>query len=324
MRLGALVSLALLVTACAGDSDGTGASSSPDEPGSPAAEASVSPAAPVGPVGLDPDFAADAADLAALAQAAAQSIPQAGSIAPRDSPVLGGDISWPQCPTGMGIEHKQTLGLPMPTAEAEFVIIGLTNGPGFHANPCLSDQAAYARKRGLLTAAYAVASYPSDAELDAYGQQGPYDGTTPAGALKNVGYQQAKFNVASMRAARLASPLVWIDVEPVPYYEWSTSTGANAAVVVGAARAYADAGLSVGVYSTPYLWDGVVGDLELGVPEWRAAGQSSRAEAERRCAPDWSIQGGEAVLGQWVEDRRDKNVTCPGAERELGRWFAAN
>ena len=65
-----------------------------------------------------------------------------------------------------------------------------------------------------------------------------------------------------------------------------------------------------------------MGDLSLGVPEWRAAGQTSRAEAESRCGPDWVIQGGEAVLGQWVEDSRDKNVTCPGAERPLGEFFA--
>ena len=65
-----------------------------------------------------------------------------------------------------------------------------------------------------------------------------------------------------------------------------------------------------------------MGDLSLGVPEWRAAGQTSRAEAESRCGRDWVIQGGEAVLGQWVEDSRDKNVTCPGAERDLGEFFA--
>ena len=45
----------------------------------------------------------------------------------------------------MGIEHKETSGQPMPTAEAEYVVVGLTNGPGFHANPCLADQVAWVR-----------------------------------------------------------------------------------------------------------------------------------------------------------------------------------
>ena len=65
----------------------------------------------------------------------------------------------------------------------------------------------------------------------------------------------------------------------------------------------------------------MVGNLSLGVPEWRAAGQTSRAEATSRCGPDWMIQGGAAVLGQWVEHGRDQNITCPGVHRDLGRWF---
>ena len=34
-----------------------------------------------------------------------------------------------------------------------------------------------------------------------------------------------------------------------------------------------------------------------------------------------SIQGGPAVMGQWVEANRDMNVTCPGISADLGRWF---
>ena len=48
-------------------------------------------------------------------------------------------------------------------------------------------------------------------------------------------------------------------------------------MIVGAARGYTDAGYPIGVYSTPLLWSGVVGELSLGVPEWRAAGQTSAA-----------------------------------------------
>ena len=65
----------------------------------------------------------------------------------------------------------------------------------------------------------------------------------------------------------------------------------------------------------------MVGDLALDVPEWRAAGQTSRAEALRRCRDDWVIQGGKGVLGQWVEGGRDLNVTCPGASTAVRRWF---
>ena len=58
------------------------------------------------------------------------------------------------------------------------------------------------------------------------------------------------------------------------------------------------------------------------MPEWRAAGQTSADEALSRCGDDWVIQGGEAVLGQWVQDDRDMNLTCPGVSADLSAWFA--
>ncbi len=237
-----------------------------------------------------------------------------------DEPVLGADISWPQCPPGMGIPQKRSQGSPLPVDEARYVIVGLTNGPGFYPNPCLASQVDYVRSRGLMIGAYAVASYPEAGRIAQHGDDGPYDGSTRLGALANTGFQQARFNVGSMKGAGLLTPAVWIDVEPVPSFEWSSDREANAAVVAGVARGYQDAGYRIGVYSTPYLWEGVVGDLELGVPEWRAAGQTSPEEALSRCSDEWVIQGGDAVIGQWVQDNRDMNLTCPGVT-DLAAWF---
>ena len=241
---------------------------------------------------------------------------------PRDlGPVLGADISWPQCPKGMGIPQKRSHGAPMPIDAARYVIIGLTNGPGFYPNPCLAGQTAWVKSRNLMAAAYSVISYPEQRHFNAYRSKGPYDGSTRLGALSNVGYQQAVFNLGTMKRARLQSPIIWLDVEPVPDFDWPRDLTANAAVVRGAARGYTDAGYRIGAYSTQALWEHVVGNLRLGIPEWRAAGQTSRAEALRRCGPDRMFQGGDAVLGQWVEADRDMNVTCPGASREMLRWF---
>jgi hypothetical protein len=235
--------------------------------------------------------------------------------------VLGGDISWPQCPKGMGIPEKRSLGLPMPLPQAKFVIIGLTNGPAFTPNPCLADQVRWVAERRLMAAAYAVTSYPDAATLRRFGDEGPYDGSTRLGALRNVGYQQAMFNVAALQQAGLHTPVVWIDVEPVPVFEWSNDKVANSAVVEGVARGYTDAGFQIGAYSTQALWEAVVGDFRLGIPEWRAAGQTSRQEALSRCGDDAMFQGGPGVIGQWVEAERDQNVTCPGTEGEMFRWF---
>jgi hypothetical protein len=236
-------------------------------------------------------------------------------------PILGGDVSWPQCPKGMGIPQKRSLGLPMPLESAEFVLLGLTNGPGFTPNPCLASQVAWVRQRRLWAAAYAVHSYPDAGTLARYGGEGPFDGDTRLGALRNVGYQQALFNLDTMRGAQLQTPIVWLDVEPVPIFVWSADREANAAVIFGAARGYTDAGFKIGAYSTPALWEGVVGGLRLGIPEWRAAGQTSREEALSRCGQDWVIQGGRSVLGQWVESGRDRDITCPGTSTQMERWF---
>ena len=235
--------------------------------------------------------------------------------------VEGGDVSWPQCPKGMGIPQKPTLGLPMPLPSAKFVILGLTNGPAFTPNPCLASQVQWVKERRLLAAAYAVNSYPNGETLARYGKKGPFDGDSKLGALSNVGYQQARFNLATLKRSGLQTPIVWLDVEPVPIFVWSSDTTANAAVVRGAARGYTDAGYRIGAYSTQALWATVVGNLRLGIPEWRAAGQTSRAEALRRCGRDRMFQGGNPVLSQWVEDNRDLNVTCPGTSAEMTRWF---
>ncbi|KQT92130.1 hypothetical protein ASG49_09205 [Marmoricola sp. Leaf446] len=239
----------------------------------------------------------------------------------RSGPVLGGDISWPQCPRGLGIPERRTLGLPLPPPEAEYVVIGLTNGPSFTANPCLADQVGWARQRGLPTSAYVVLSGPYADTLARFGGRGPFDAGTEAGRLANLGHAQARYALGVMRRAGLETPFVWLDVEPVPAFEWSDDPAANAQVVRGAARAWTDAGFGIGVYSTASLWAGVVGDLELGLPEWRAAGETSRAEALRRCGPASRIQGGPAVMGQWLQDSRDHDVTCPGAAADLGRYF---
>ncbi|MGO4257682.1 hypothetical protein [Marmoricola sp. RAF53] len=311
MRIGPVLGAGLLLLALAGCGDGSAA---PDAAGTPASPSST--LTPEGDGELVPPGLTDDVPLPDLT--ATPKPPSAPKPADR---VYGADVSWPQCPKGMGIPQKRSQGAPMPTAAAQFVIIGLTNGPSFVANPCIADQVGWARQRDLPVAAYAVVSYPDAATLARYGGTGPYDASTRLGALRNTGYQAALFNLSTLKAAGLPTPIVWVDVEPVTGFAWSSDTVANAAVVQGTAKAYADAGFRVGFYSTPNLWKRVVGDLRIGGPEWRAAGQTSQAEALRRCAGDWSFQGGPGVLGQWVEDGRDRDVACPGAVGDVRTWF---
>ncbi len=314
-RLGCLLLACLLasVAACGGGSDEAGPAAATSPSSTRSSSGPSSGPTPEGdgelvPPGLD------------IALPDLTTTPKPGTVGPVR--LYGADVSWPQCPKGMGIPERKSHGAPMPTEAARFVVIGLTNGPAFTPNPCLSDQVAWAQQRDLLVAAYAVTSYPTRTDLVRYGSDGPYDGDTRLGELRNVGYQAAQYNLENMRVAGLPSPVIWVDVEPLTIFEWSPDEVANAAVVEGTVKGYQDAGFKVGFYSTPLLWRRIVGDLRFGLPEWRAAGQTSQAEAVRRCRPDWSFQGGDAVLGQWVEDDRDRNVTCPGAVADPSQWFA--
>jgi hypothetical protein len=223
--------------------------------------------------------------------------------------IVGNDISWPQCPRGMGIPSRRSEGQPMPPASSRFVVIGLTNGPAFTPNPCLTAQVAFAEQRHLWTAAYAMTTYPTPAQLAEHGRGGPYRGSDTLTRLRNTGYAQARVNVAAMRAAGLRSPIVWVDVEPYRVAPWSARIAANRAVVQGAMLGYRRAGLEVGFYSTPYLWRSIVGNWTWKKPEWRATGHTNRATALRACTRA-SIQGGHAVLGQWVHAHRDWDVVC--------------
>jgi hypothetical protein len=304
MRIGVLVLLALLLGGC-----GSAGHPGHQPQAKPTTSATTATTAPDGNGPLVPDLSITPKPSAVTAGPATR--------------LYGADLSWPQCPKGMGIPQKRSEGAPMPTAAARFVVIGLTNGPSFVANPCLADQVAWARARRLLVAAYAVLSYPDAATVARYRSQGPYDAGTRLGALRNTGYRAALFNLGTLKAAGLPTPIVWVDVEPVTGFDWSPDLAANAAVVTGAARGYRDAGLAVGFYSTPSLWKRVVGDLQIGGPEWRAAGERGPGEAIRRCADDWSFQGGKGVLGQWVEGHRDRNLTCPGAVPDPRKWFGS-
>jgi len=167
----------------------------------------------------------------------------------------------------------------------------LTNGPGFYPNPCLGTQTDWAKSHHVYTAVYAMTTYPTPAQVATYGLAGPYKGATWLPKLANTGYAQAQFNVASMRAAGLVSPIVWVDVESYRVAPWSKSKTGNKAVLDGVLRGYKAAGLKVGVYSNPYLWNGVVGSARYRLPEWRTAGPRPKATAQTRCTGP-TFQGG--------------------------------
>ncbi len=235
-----------------------------------------------------------------------------------DAPVEGADISWPNCPKGMGIPERPTEGQPMPLDSARFVIMGLTNGPGFTPNPCLASQVTWVRDHDRTAGAYAITTYPTAAQLKQYG-----GGGAVSAQLFRTGAAQANYNVRTMRAARLSTPMIWVDVEPVTVRPWSGTPARNNAVIDGAVAAYQRAGLRIGFYSYAYGWKQITGGRRLPTyPTWVPAGNDQRSSALRRCSQP-SFSGGPVYLGQWTKANRDHNVTCPrfSSPAHLRRMF---
>ena len=118
----------------------------------------------------------------------------------------GYDVSWPQCSSRQG-----GYGLPMPSASAPFVVVGLTDGRSFTANPCVTSQAAWARRAGVPTAAYLVATYPTRAEVRAW-SSGPRRPRTLRDQVYNVGVAQGRAALRVLARSGLRARSVWLDV----------------------------------------------------------------------------------------------------------------
>lgn len=237
--------------------------------------------------------------------------------AANDIPVKGADASWPNCPEGMGIPSRKSKGLPMPAKDAKFVILGLTNGPGFYPNPCLQSQVNWATKRGMWVGTYAMTTYPKPAQLRTYGQTGPWEPTSRLNRLRNAGYAQAQFNLATMDRVGLTKKFLWIDVEPYEVAPWSGSRTRNKAVLDGVVKGYRDAGLETGFYTSPGPWSDIIGSARYGLPEWRTAGghpysHTGYPDARRMCSVS-SVQGGPILVAQWWDTKRDHDLLCPRA-----------
>ncbi|NVM94134.1 hypothetical protein G6034_04260 [Arthrobacter sp. AETb3-4] len=233
------------------------------------------------------------------------------SAAPAQAaPLSGNDISWPQCPTSEGGS-----GLPLPPDSAQFVIIGLTKGLPFTTNPCLSSQVGWAKSGNKPAHGYAMAAFPTAAQLSSYKGRGPWSSATRAGQLSNVGYAEASAAVSAMAGASFRPPVVWIDVEPRTAQPWPASTAAqqreNRLVVEGLMRGLRDAGFAYGLYSFASGWAAITGSWLLpGVPVWATAGRLDYpTEAADMCTRA-SFSGGHVYLSQWYDDVRDYDMSC--------------
>lgn len=217
----------------------------------------------------------------------------------------GYDVSWPQCSSdGNGPKAAH-----MPSG-GTYVILGLTHGAGHTVNPCLGAQLDWAKAHGVMVGAYLVPSYPTRAQLDRAGS-GPSGGcgvNDTACRAGNDGAKQATEALNTMHKAGVPAPMVWVDVEFRHKFPWSENQSINARVVQGVINQLKASHVGVGVYTTSYMWQHIVGDYRVNLPNWLPAGDGKVADAEAKCKTTGT--GGTTWIGQYTRTF-DENVTCP-------------
>jgi hypothetical protein len=176
-----------------------------------------------------------------------------GSSFPSGS--FGYDISNFQCQGGLP-PAPHTIGV----VEVEGQSFGSTNA-------CLSQEAAWAA--GGLNL-YAFLTYGSAGSSP----DGACASTADPGTC-NYGFLVAQDAFTKARAAGVNTSVAWwLDVESYSLpgvASWSASTGSNAALIQGAIDGLHSEGLnSVGIYASPGVWSGIVGNYQPPVPYWAA------------------------------------------------------
>ncbi len=170
--------------------------------------------------------------------------------APYPSGAYGYDISTYQCNS-------------LPPAPHQIGIVEVDGASSSFTNPCLAQEVAWA---GGGLNLYTYLTYQTNAA--------PQPGCLINGAYDqacNAGYLAGIYAFSDAQKAGANSTVAWwLDVESDP--SWSGDTTENARFVQGALNAlHLTEGIAtVGIYASPGVWNGIVGNYQPDVPYWMA------------------------------------------------------
>jgi hypothetical protein len=249
---------------------------------------------------------------------------------------LGNDISWPQC------------GRSLP-GDFAFGIVGVTGGTAATTNPCLAEQLTWAKAaNGSTTQAKTqlyvntanpgevidqITTWPtSGTDRNGVTPSNPY-GTNCSGANDLAcswmyGWNRAleahldRFVPAANAASVSSNPADypwWLDVETQNTWQSGSSQALarNTASLEGMAAYFQQKGATVGLYSTSYQWNQVVGSTVSstsnlnGLVSWLAGGRSEK-NAKSLCDGPALTAGGTVSLTQYIAHNLDYDYSCRG------------
>jgi hypothetical protein len=229
--------------------------------------------------------------------------------------LVGNDISWPQC------------GKSLPKGQA-FGIVGVNGGLANNSNPCFATQLAWAQQSKGGTGQPPVALYvntanpglagswwPTSNEYGGTTVANPYgicDGTNTAACAYMYGYAKAYDDANIRGVANPSSYLWWLDVETEN--SWEPNKFANAADLEGMTAYFQSIGARVGIYSTSYQWNQIVGTVSAtsnlnNLQSW-IPGARSQATAKSNCSASPLTPGSPVTLTQYVSGSLDYDYSC--------------
>ncbi len=208
--------------------------------------------------------------------------------AARSAPLLGYDISWPQC------------GQAYPVRPFDFGIVGVTGGYARNRNPCLASEYLWALGRATSITPFVYINVEYGTRTDGC-RWGDLSCETYA-----YGYDAAINAISYGQSQSVASSVWWLDVETDS--AWSANRVLNARVLTGALDALHAKGLTAGIYSTPFQWSSIAGDYAPGVPVWVAGAPASNPASF--CDARHAFGGGPIWLVQYARGIFDGDVAC--------------
>jgi hypothetical protein len=232
-------------------------------------------------------------------------------------PPLGNDISWPQCSNRP------------PTGQA-FGIVGVNGGLANNTNPCFVSELAWAQKSVGGTGQPKAALYVNTANPGSAGSWWPTSNTYGGAAVSNpygtctgsftdpacaymYGYAKAYDDTTIRGVANPSSYTWWLDVETTN--SWQPDKIANTADLEGMVAHFRSIGAQVGLYSTNYQWDQIVGTPSSssnlnGLRSW-IAGAASATDARAKCSTTKPLTVNSPVtLVQFVSKNLDYDYSC--------------
>ena len=240
--------------------------------------------------------------------------------------LLGNDISYPQC--NKSVPNNQAFG-----------IVGVNGGLATNTNPCLKDQLAWANRSSGITSQAKIQLYvntanPGGLDTPSWPSWGnsdnPYgncDGSDSLACAWQYGWNRANetVNIRFIPAADQAKINFdpskytwWLDVETLNTWKPANNdfnSKSNTAVLEGMTTYLKSINANVGLYSTAYQWNKIVGNgvgsnSNLnGLINWRPGG-ANLSTAKQACTSSPLTSGGKVVLTQYIYNKLDYDYSC--------------